>query len=256
VNDATALDQATLAVTEVRKSYGKVQALNGVTLRVDKGEFAALLGPNGAGKTTLFQLLTGLFVAEEGAIVVHGHDIRHHPVRALAAIGVVFQQPTLDLDLSVRANLQFHARLHGIPRELAAQRIHRELERVQLTDRANDPARSLSGGNRRKVELARALLHEPALLLMDEPSVGLDPASRESLLSYVLELCGQRGLAVLWATHLVDEAERAHRVMVLHRGNMLVEGPPDSLTAQTGQPTLARAFLHLTGEGKDREGAN
>ncbi len=250
MNDASS--SATLCVTNVSKSYGKVKALNGVSLHVGKGEFVALLGPNGAGKTTLFQLLTGLFVADEGAISVNGYDIRDHSVRALAAIGVVFQQPTLDLDLSVRANLRFHSRLHGLPVERATQRIDAELERTQLTDRADDPARSLSGGNRRKVELVRALLHEPTLLLMDEPSVGLDPASRESLLRYVVDLCAHRDLGVLWATHLVDEAERAHRVMILHRGNVLIAGPPATLTEQTGQSTLAEAFLHLTGENGGR----
>lgn len=244
---SSTVDNVTLKVTGVSKSYGRIKALNGVNLVVSQGEFVALLGPNGAGKTTMFQLLTGLFVSDQGAISVQGHDIREHPAKALAGIGVVFQQPTLDLDLTVRANLQFHCRLHGIPAPIARQRIHSELERVELSDRADEPARTLSGGNRRKVELARALLHEPGLLLMDEPSVGLDPASRETLLRYVLDLCTNRDLGVLWATHLVDEAERAHRVMVLHRGNLLVQAPPDALVKQTGKSSLADAFLHLTG---------
>ena len=170
-----------LQVEDARKSYGSVKALDGVTLALGPGEFVALLGPNGAGKTTLFQLLTGLFVPEGGRIAIDGLDIRRHLVGALARLGVVFQQSTLDLDLSVEANLRFHARLHGLDRRRTAARIGEELTRVGLAGDAGHLCRTLSGGNRRKVELARALVHEPRVLLMDEPTVGLDPASRRSL---------------------------------------------------------------------------
>ncbi len=238
---------AVLEVRKVSKAYGHVQALDQVDLELPESEFVALLGPNGAGKTTLFQLLTGLFVPDEGGIWIQGHDIRVSPVRALAGIGVVFQQPTLDLDLSVHANLVYHCRLHGIARTRARRRIGEELERLGLTERAADPARNLSGGNRRKVEVARALLHEPAILLMDEATVGLDPASRASLVEYVRNLCVQRGISVLWATHLVDEAELAHRVLMLHLGKLVAGGSPDVLTAETERPSLAEAFFFLTG---------
>lgn len=237
----------TLKVSGVSKSYGSRMALNGIDLQLHAGEFVALLGPNGAGKTTLFQLLTGLFVADEGSIEVGGHHIGANPVAALAGIGVVFQQATLDLDLTVAANLRFHCRLHGIPRAVARRRIREELERLDLMDRADEPARSLSGGNRRKVELARSLLHEPNILFMDEATVGLDPASREQLVGYVTSLCRQRSLSVLWATHLVDEAERANRVLVLHKGQLLAQGTPQSLIEHANQPTLADAFLTMTG---------
>ncbi len=238
---------AVLATQGVSKSYGDLQALNRVDLRLNEGEFAALLGPNGAGKTTLFQLLTGLFVPDAGEIRIQGHDIRKSPVRALAGIGVVFQQPTLDLDLSVRANLVYHCRLHGIPRALAKRRIDEELERLGLMERAAEPARALSGGNRRKVEVARALLHSPALLLMDEATVGLDPASRASLVEYVVNLCAQRNISVLWSTHLVDEAEQAHRVFMLHKGKLIADGTPAALTKNADRPNLADAFLFMTG---------
>jgi len=238
---------AVLEVTAASKSYGSLKALDKVNLMLKEGEFVALLGPNGAGKTTLFQLLTGLFVPDEGAIHIQGYDIRKTPVRALAGIGVVFQQPTLDLDLSVRANLVYHCRLHGLPGAQAKQRITEELGRLGLTDRATDPARSLSGGNRRKVEVARALLHNPALLLMDEATVGLDPASRESLVNYVINLCSQRKISVLWSTHLVDEAERAHRVFMLHKGTLIADGTPETLTAKAERRNLAEAFFAMTG---------
>ncbi|NMG74181.1 ABC transporter ATP-binding protein [Aromatoleum diolicum] len=246
VSGAASPVNALLHLDDVRKSYGMREALCGVSLAVQSGEFVALLGPNGAGKSTLFQLLTGLFNADTGRIRVCGHDIRRDPARALAGIGVVFQQTTVDLDLSVFTNLGFHARLHGIGGRRARERIDENLRRVGLADRAKDPVRALSGGNRRKVELARALVHEPAVLLMDEATVGLDPASRRQLLDEVLAL-RDRGVAVLWATHLVDEAEAADRVIVLHHGRILAEGHPDALVRSTGAPTLAEAFLKLTG---------
>jgi ABC-2 type transport system ATP-binding protein len=241
-----------LQVEAARKSYGAIKALDGVTLAVDPGEFVALLGPNGAGKTTLFQLLTGLFVADGGRVVIDGLDIRRQLVAALARLGVVFQQPTLDLDLTVASNLRFHARLHGLSHRRAATRIGEELERMGLAREAGRPCRALSGGNRRKVELARALVHEPRVLIMDEPTVGLDPASRRSLLDHVRTLCRDRHLGVLWATHLVDEAEGADRVLVLHRGRLVSEGSPADLVGKSGQPTLADAFIDLTDTGAGR----
>ncbi len=241
-------DAPLLAATDVRKSYGPRPALAGVDLTVRRGEFVALLGPNGAGKSTLFQLLSGLFVADAGRIEVLGHDIGRAPVPALAGLGIVFQQPTLDLDLSVEANLRFHGRLHGLGGRRLRARIAEELARQGLAERAQEPARALSGGNRRKVELARALLHGPVLLLMDEATVGLDPASRRQLLDQVLALRRARGVGVLWATHLVDEAEAADRAVVLHRGRVLAEGTPAALRQAAGAPDLAAAFLALTAD--------
>ncbi len=243
-----------LEVSSASKSYGPRKALDEVSLGVGGGEFVALLGPNGAGKTTLFQLLSGLFVADTGDIHIRGHDIRRTPIAALAGMGVVFQQPTLDLDLTVRANLLFHCRLHGVEKQRADRRIDEELQRLDLADRRSEPVRSLSGGNRRKIELARALLHDPNVLLMDEASVGLDPASRTSLVKYVHELCVTRRMGVLWATHLVDEAEQADRVLVLHQGRLLASASPDELIETTGADTLSNAFLSMTGVDPERNG--
>ncbi len=237
---------AVLRVEAAEKSYGPRKALKGVSLAVGRGEFVALLGPNGAGKSTLFQLLTGLFNADRGRVEVCGCDIRRDAITALAGIGVVFQQATLDLDLSVEANLRFHARLHGMAGRDATARIAEALAQLGLAERAGDKVRELSGGNRRKVELARALLHRPRVLLMDEATVGLDPASRRQLLDQVLAL-REDGVGVLWATHLVDEAEAADRVIVLHQGKILAEGTPAALVAQAGTGTLAEAFLAMTG---------
>ena len=244
-----ATEEATpaLRVADVIKTYGAIRALDGVSLTARAGEFVALLGPNGAGKTTLFQLLSGLFVPDSGRIEIMGHDMRRDPVPALAELGIVFQQPTLDLELTVTGNLLFHAGLHGIARAAAKARIAKELARLGLAERAHDKAAQLSGGNRRRLELARALLHEPRLLLMDEPTVGLDPASRGDLIKLMLSLRAERNVAVLWATHLCDEVPNADRVVVLHRGKVLADTTPAQLVADAGTATIEQAFLAMTG---------
>jgi ABC-2 type transport system ATP-binding protein len=230
----------------VVKAYGANRAVDGVSFEAQPGEFVALLGPNGAGKTTLFQLLAGLFVPDAGNIEIMGQDMVRNPVPALARLGIVFQQPTLDLELTVAGNLLFHAGLHGMPRDVAKLRIEKELARLGLSERAHDKASKLSGGNRRRVELARALLHQPRVLLMDEATVGLDPASRSDLIKLILAMCKERSVAVLWATHLCDEVPNADRVVVLHRGKVLADTTPGDLTAKTGTSTIEQAFLMMT----------
>ena len=235
-----------LLLDGVVKTYGAIRAVDGVSLTARAGEFIALLGPNGAGKTTLFQLLSGLFVPDAGRIEIMGHDMRRDPVPALGLLGIVFQQPTLDLELTVTGNLLFHAGLHGIPRAVAKARIERELARLGLAERAHDKAAQLSGGNRRRVELARALLHEPRVLLMDEATVGLDPLSRGDLLKLILSLRAERSVAVLWATHLCDEVPDADRVVVLHHGKVLADTTPARLVTDAGAATIEQAFLAMT----------
>ncbi len=228
------------------KKYNGKPALRGVDLDLAAGEFVALLGPNGAGKSTLMQLLTGLFVPDEGQIAVLGRDMRHEAPQALAGMGVVFQQMALDLDLSVRANLQFHTDLHGLPRAVAQARISSGLQTLGLADQAELAARALSGGNRRKVELVRAMLHQPQVLLMDEATVGLDPASRQQLLQAVHALRANMGVAVLWTTHLVDEVEGADRIVVLHQGQVRFNGQLADLLHDSGAEDLEAAFLSIT----------
>ena len=235
-----------LFLNGVVKTYGAIRAVDGVSLAAKPGEFIALLGPNGAGKTTLFQLLAGLFVPDAGRIEIMGQDMLHNPVPALAKLGIVFQQPTLDLELTVTGNLLFHAGLHGIPRDVAKARIEKELARLGLSERAHDKAAQLSGGNRRRVELARALLHEPRVLLMDEATVGLDPASRSDLIKLILAMCKERAVAVLWATHLCDEVPEADRVVVLNRGKILADTTPTDLMAKAATSTIEQAFLTMT----------
>lgn len=236
-----------LLVRGLSHAFGARQVLRDVSLTVGRGDFTVLLGLNGAGKTTLFALITRLYHSRAGKIEVFGANIQSAPEAALKRMGVVFQQSTLDLDLTVEQNLFYHAALHGMRRGVARQRIGEELARIGLTERRRDRVRLLSGGQRRRVELARALLHDPSLLLLDEPTVGLDMASRQFLLDHVRQLCRERGIGVLWATHLIDEAVGDARIIVLHQGEKRAEGPLDEILAMTGMRDLKAAFDLLIG---------
>ncbi|RMD64697.1 MAG: ATP-binding cassette domain-containing protein [Alphaproteobacteria bacterium] len=244
-------DPAAPAVLEVAGlgfSYGAKRVLESVGFTVRRGEFLVLLGPNGAGKTTLFSLLTRLYETPEGTVRIDGHALGREPCRALAAMGVVFQQPTLDLDLTVRQNLLYHAALHGLHRRDALARIDAELERLAMKERLGEKVRNLNGGHRRRVEIARALVHRPRLLLLDEPTVGLDVPSREAIVAHVHALARERGVAVLWATHLIDEVRDGDRVVVLHHGRIRAEGTVPELLRETRTANLGAAFAALTRE--------
>jgi len=235
-----------LRISGLTKRYGEHAALQSLSLELAAGQFVALLGPNGAGKSTLFQVLTGLFAADEGEVEVAGHSLRHAPTLALRHIGVVFQQVSLDLDLSIRRNLLFQADLQGLPRRLALERIAAGCARLGVESDLDRKVRELSGGNRRKVELVRANLHQPALLLMDEATVGLDPKSRQDLLAALHTDVRERGVCVLWATHWVEEAADAQRVLVLHKGSLLADGTPAEVTQALGESTLEAGFIQRT----------
>ncbi len=236
-----------LEVSKVAFDYPGRQVLADVSFAVPAGGFCVLLGVNGAGKTTLFSLITRLFLCRTGTIRILGQDLARAGPRALAALGVIFQQPTLDLDLSLRQNLRYHCALHGLDPGVMGPRIEAALVEVELADRAGDRVRQLSGGQRRRLELVRALLHRPRLLLADEPTVGLDVHSRQAIIRQVREGCRQEGVGVLWATHLVDEVEPTDQVVLLHRGRVLHRGSAAQLLADTGAASVHQAFNRLTG---------
>lgn len=247
----TARDGAALAVSGVGKTYGTVQALHDVSFTVAPGAVTALLGLNGAGKTTLFQILTGLFVPDAGQVAVLGHDMALAPTAALARMGIVFQQPVLDLDLTVAQNLRFYAGLHGLRGARARSAAQDALATLGCADLAASTVRTLSGGTRRKIEIARALLTAPDILLLDEPSGGLDTGSRAELARTIFALAAVRGTAVLWATHIVQEINQADAVVVLHKGRVAATGSPAELMARSGEASLEAAFLALAGAVAD-----
>jgi ABC-2 type transport system ATP-binding protein len=242
-----------LAVNGVSHAYGPRKALDNVSLTVPQSCFTALLGLNGAGKTTLFSLITRLYDTRTGSIDVLGHRVSREPGEALRRLGVVFQARTLDLDLSVMENLLYHAALHGIGGRDARQRAEMALQGIDLADRAKDPARKLSGGQMRRVEIARALLHEPRVLVLDEATVGLDVNSKTLILQHVRALVRERGVAVLWATHLLDEVANDDAVVVLHRGRVVAAGDVSAVIAQAGYTDMPGAFISLTGGGRGEE---
>ena len=233
-----------LQVSDLSFSYGPKTALEAVSFSAGHGQFAALLGPNGAGKSTLFSLLTRLFVTQGGTISIAGHDLKVAPLAAMADLGVVFQQTTLDLDLTVRQNLRYFAALHGITGRDADTRIDAALERLGMAERAGEKARGLNGGHRRRTEIARALLHDPKVLLLDEPTVGLDAPTRTGLTQHIHDLCSDTGVTVLWATHLTDEVRDRDQVILLHRGQVLADGLCGDLR---GEKPLPAYFAQMTG---------
>ena len=236
------------AVEGLGHRFGQRQVLNDVSFAIAPGDFTVLLGLNGAGKTTLFSLATRLYAQREGTIRVFGMDLRERALDCLRLMGVVFQQPTLDLDLSLEQNLFYHCALHGLSHREAAGRIAAEVDRVGLLEQRRDKVRQLSGGQRRRIEIARALLHRPRLLLLDEPTVGLDISSRQFLLDHVRHLCREEGLAALWATHLIDEVGDGARVVVLHRGEVRAAGGVAELVGETRAPSVRAAFETLVQE--------
>lgn len=236
-----------LDVAHIGHSYGARRALDDVSFSVAPGSFTVLLGLNGAGKTTLFSLITRLYAAREGKIEIFGHDVARESGAALRRLGVVFQARTLDLELSVMQNFVYHAALHGIGPAEAKRRGSSLLGRAGLADRAEDKARDLSGGQMRRVEILRALLHEPRLLLLDEPTVGLDIKARADILAQVRALVAECNLAVLWTTHLIDEVEPNDDVVVLHRGAVLARGRAEDIVAQNGVADIGAAFAAIIG---------
>ena len=223
---------------DLRRSFGARQALDGVTFSVGDGEIFGLLGPNGGGKTTLFRILCTLLAPSGGSARVCGHDTVSEPAAVRSAIGVVFQSPSLDPQLTVAENLRYGGNLYGLRGAELESRWREMAEALRIGDRADDFVKNLSGGLQRRVEIAKSLLPRPRVLLLDEPSTGLDPVARVDLWAILEQLRGRFGITTVLTTHLMDEAERCGRVAILHRGKLLACDTPDVLRATIGADVL------------------
>lgn len=222
----------------VEHTYGERLALRDLSLAIEPQEIFAFLGPNGGGKTTLFRLLSTLIPVQRGAIEVFGHSVRTESAAVRRLIGVVFQAPSLDKKLTVGENIRCQGQLYGLSGRMLAERQAEMLDRFRLADRANDRVETLSGGLRRRVELAKGLLHKPRLLLLDEPSTGLDPLARADLWTYLEQVRNEDGVTVVLTSHLLEEADRADRLAILDRGRLVALGSPDELRATVGGDSI------------------
>ncbi len=212
-------------------AYGKFEALKQVEFSIAPGEFTVLLGHNGAGKTTLFSLITGLYHSGAGSVLINGCDMKKQPRQALRHLGVVFQQRSLDLDLSAWQNLKYSAGLYGLSPAQAQQRAREEMERLDMLDHMHHKIRKLSGGQARRVEIVRALMQRPDLLILDEPTFGLDIRSRDVITQHVRALC-RDGLSALWTTHLLEEVEPGDKLLILKTGELAAQGRAREITGR------------------------
>ncbi|HEY4202591.1 MAG TPA: ABC transporter ATP-binding protein [Devosiaceae bacterium] len=227
-----------IRVAALSKRYGRTLALDGVSFDVPKNQLFALLGPNGAGKTTLMHILCTILAPDSGTAEISGYDVTRQPLEARSRLGIVFQEPSLDDRLTARENLDLHGLVFGVPQPLRRQRIAEMLELVELTEWADKTARSFSSGMKRRLEIARALIHDSEVMLLDEPTAGLDAQSRQRMWEYVRRLQAERGLTVLVTTHYIEEVENCDRVCIVDKGKVLAIDSPDALRHQLGQQLL------------------
>jgi ABC-2 type transport system ATP-binding protein len=244
-------------VQNLVRVFGEVHAVDGISFDVQAGEIFAFLGPNGAGKTTTIQMLTTLLRPTSGTIFLDGLNPVAKPLEARQRFGIVFQDPSLDSELTAYENMDLHGVLYHLARRTRAERIQMLLKLFELWDRRNGQVKTFSGGMRRRLEIARGLLHTPKILFLDEPTLGLDPQSRNQLWTHVRSLNETERVTVFLTTHYMDEAERvAHRIAIIDHGRIVAQGTPQELKQQTGTDSLEKAFLALTGTSIREESAN
>ncbi len=238
-----------IEVKNLVKRFGDFTAVDGISFKVNKGEVFAFLGPNGAGKTTTIKILTTLLHPTSGAITLNNFDVVKDPNSTRHSFGIVFQDPSLDADLTAYENMEIHAVLYGLPSAVYKPRIEELLNLVELWDRRDSFARDFSGGMKRRLEIARSLLHHPKVLFLDEPTIGLDPQTRNHIWNYIKMLNQKEGVTVFFTTHHMEEADRAAgRIAIIDHGKIITEGTPAELKQRTNTETLEDAFLALTGK--------
>jgi ABC-2 type transport system ATP-binding protein len=244
-------------VQSLVKTFGDVLAVDSISFDVRAGEIFAFLGPNGAGKTTTIQMLTTLLRPTSGTITLDGLDPVTKPLEVRRCFGIVFQDPSLDGDLTAHENMVLHGVLYHVPRQIRVERIQMLLTLFDLWDRRDSRVKTFSGGMKRRLEIARGLLHTPKILFLDEPTLGLDPQTRNQLWTHVRHLNETEGVTVFLTTHYMDEAERvAHRIAIIDHGRIVAQGSPQELKQQTSADSLEQAFLALTGSSIRDENAN
>lgn len=234
-----------IEIEDVSHNFGQKRVLDQISFSIPKGTFCALLGPNGAGKSTLFSALTRLLIPTQGTIRIHGYDIHRNPRSALSNLGVVFQQQTLDLDLTVFQNLRYFGKLQGLSSSVLSQRIEQVLTLLNMAERSYEVVRTLNGGHRRRAEIARSLIHDPIVLLLDEATVGLDPETRKSITDDMHNIAMTEGKTIFWATHLCDEVGRDDNLIILHHGRVLRNATAYDIA---NGDSLLSVFLSLTEE--------
>lgn len=246
-----------IRVRNLTKTFGEIKAVQDVTFEVGTGEIFAFLGPNGAGKTTTIKMLTTLLRPTSGKVEIDGLDPASQQNEVRKRFGIVFQDPSLDDELTASENLDLHGALYHVPRKLRVERSESLLKLFELWDRRNDPVKQFSGGMRRRLEIARGLLHTPKVIFLDEPTLGLDPQTRNQLWSQVKKLNEEERVTVFLTTHYMEEADRvAHRIAIIDHGKIVAQGTPAELKQQTNSETLEQAFLALTGSSIRDEGAD
>jgi ABC-2 type transport system ATP-binding protein len=246
-----------IEVITVTKEFGHIKAVDDVSFHVNKGEIFAILGPNGAGKTTMIKMLTTLLKPTSGHIKVNGFDNALSEKDVRASFGIVFQDPSLDDELTAYENMEFHGVLYGVPKALREKRIHELLKFVDLLDRKDDVVKTFSGGMKRRLEIARGLLHHPLILFLDEPTQGLDPQTRNHMWEYIKDLNKKESITIFFTTHYIEEAEKvATQVAVIDQGKIIEQGKPLDLMKRTKSKTLEDAFLKLTGKNIREESAS
>ncbi|PWU22940.1 multidrug ABC transporter ATP-binding protein [Candidatus Cerribacteria bacterium 'Amazon FNV 2010 28 9'] len=239
---------SSIRVQSLIKKFGDFTAVNNISFEVNQGEIFAFLGPNGAGKTTTIKMLTTLLRPTSGTLLLMGTNPTKDQDSARKSFGIVFQDPSLDEELTAYENLHFHAVLYGVPKQIAAKRIKELLEVVELSDRKNDLVKTFSGGMRRRLEIARGLLHHPHIFFLDEPTIGLDPQTRNQIWEYIKKLNKEEGITIFFTTHYMEEADRvANRIAVIDHGTIIAIDTPQAIKKKAKAQTLEDAFLSLTG---------